>query len=149
MAAAHATGRTLRYRAGPANTSTGLLDFEFRETRTEGRAGLAVRRDSRRGRDSREWGADLVYDAREGDLGFLDSRLHVSVTAPRGSARLDLESTHERATWEDRLLPTRDRLYEDVLVLPKPVRYTSSGDPSLRPRRLNGLVATTAWRATL
>lgn len=148
MAAAHATGRTLRYRAGPANTSSGLLDIAFDETRTEGRAGIAVRRDSRRGRDGREWGADLVYDAREGDAGYLDARLHASVVAPRGSARIDLESTHERASWEDRLLPSRDRFFADVLVLPKPVRYTVSGDPSLRPRRLNGMVAAAAWRAS-
>ena len=148
MAAARATGRTLRYRAGPANTPAGLLDVEFHGTRTEGRAGLAVRRDVRSGKRLREWGADLAYDAREGDLGFLDARLHASMTASRGSARLDIESTHERATWEDRLLPTRDRPFDDVVVLPKPVRYTVSGDPSLRPRRLNGAVATTAWRTS-
>ncbi len=146
IGALHATGRDLRYRAGPATTPTGPLDISIRETWREGRAGLAVRHDVARHGTTRSWGADIAYDARENDRGMLDARLHASLLSRRGSARLDLESAHERATGEDLLLPERDRIYEDVVVLPKPVRYTESGDPTLRPRRLNGAVASAHWR---
>jgi len=145
MAGARAGGRDLRYRAGPATTPIGPLDVAFGATRHEGRAGIAVRRDVARRGTSRSWGADLAYDAREGDRGMLDARLHASLLSRRGIARLDLESAHERATWEDRLLPERDRVFEDVVVMPKPVRYTASGEPSLRPRRMNGAVASALW----
>lgn len=146
IGALHATGRDLRYRAGPAMTPIGPLDTSFRETWREGRAGLAVRRDLTRNGTTRAWGAEIAYDAREHDRGMLDARLHASLLSRRGSARVDLESAHERATGEDLLLPERDRIFNDVLVLPKPVRYTASGDPTLRPRRLNGAVASAHWR---
>lgn len=145
MAVARAAGRDLRYRAGPSTTPLGPLDVSFRATRREGRAGIAVRRDATRLGTSRAWGADLVVDARESDRGMLDARLHASIVSRRGSARFDLESAHERATWEDRLLPERDRVFDDIVVLPKPVRYTTSGETSLRPRRLNGAVASALW----
>ncbi len=141
----HATGRDLRYRAGPATTLLGPLDASVRETWREGRAGLAVRRDHARHGTTRSWGADIAYDARENDRGMLDARLYASLLSRRGSAHFDLESAHERATGEDLLLPKRDRIFEDVVVLPKPVRYTESGDPTLRPRRLNGAVASAHW----
>ncbi|MEK7316835.1 MAG: hypothetical protein AAB011_11680, partial [Candidatus Eisenbacteria bacterium] len=146
IGAIHAAGRDLRYRAGPALTPIGPLDTSFRETWREGRVGLAVRRDVARHGTTRAWGADIAYDARENDRGMLDARLHASLLSRRGSARVDLESAHDRATAEDLLLPERDRVSEDLTVLPKPVRYTESGDPTLRPRRLNGAVASAQWR---
>ncbi|HEU4724761.1 MAG TPA: hypothetical protein VFU59_05610, partial [Candidatus Eisenbacteria bacterium] len=147
IASAHATGRDLRFRAGPGLTPIGVLDTRFDEGVREARAGLALRRDGgRRGR-ARGWGADVAYDARENDRGYLDARIHASAASRRGMLRADLESSHERPTEEDRRLPERDRVFEDVIVLPKPLRYTVSGDPGLRARRLSGVAAAGSWRA--
>jgi hypothetical protein len=129
-------------------TPIGVLDTGFAETRREARAGLALRHEKgERGR-LRTWGADVAYDAREQDHGFLDARIHATAEAARGSMRVDLESAHERPSEEDLLLPERDRVFEDIVVLPKPVRYTVSGDPALRVRRLTGGAAAGSWRAS-
>lgn len=147
IATGRVTGRSFQARVGPSTTPSGSIDTEFATTRAEGRAGLAVRHESLRGRASRSWSADVAYDARDKDLGFLDARLGVAAASPRGIAQLDLESSHQRATWEDRLFPSRDRTFADDLVLPKAVRYSVYADPTLVPRRLNGGSARAVWRA--
>ncbi|HET9951068.1 MAG TPA: hypothetical protein VFS09_04665 [Candidatus Eisenbacteria bacterium] len=147
IATARATGRSFQARVGPATTSSGTIDTEFATTRAEGRAGLAVRRESVRDGSSRSWSADVAYDARDKDRGFLDARLGVAMASPRGIVQLDLESSHERATWEDRLFPSRDRYFFDDFVIPKPVRYSVHADPDLVPRQLNGASARAVWRA--
>jgi len=150
LAAAHATGREIRSRLGPAPAAIGgVLDESFAATRNEGRASLGLRRESApvgAAGVRRTWSADVAYDARAGDRGDLDARVGAALASPRGSAALDLESAHERATWEDRLTPSRDRFFEDVVVVPKPIRYSIAADPTLRPRRLTGAVARAEWR---
>ena len=147
IATARATGRSFQVRVGPASTSSGPIESNFATTRAEGRVVLAVRRESVRDRTSRTWSADVAYDARDKDLGFLDARLGVAVASPRGIAQLYLESSHERATWEDRLFPSRDRYFTDDFVIAKPVRYSVYSDPSLSPRQMNGGSARAVWRA--
>jgi hypothetical protein len=147
IATGRATGRSFQARVGPALTPTGTIDTEFAMTRAEGRVGLAVRHERVRGRSSRSWSADAAYDARDQDLGFLDARIGIAMASPRGVAQLDLESSHERAPWDDRLLPSRDRAYFDPFVVPKPIRYSVYADPSLVPRRMDGASARTVWHA--
>jgi hypothetical protein len=149
LADARVTGREFQSRVGPAPTPTGVLDEQFAATRDEARFGLGVRRASEGAGVSgarHSWSADLAYDGRAGDRGFLDARLGAAVTSSHGMAALDVESAHERATWEDRLTPSRDRYFDDVLVVAKPVRYSVAADPDLKPRRLNGGVARAEWR---
>ena len=146
IATGRVTGRSFQARVGPSTTPPVSIDTEFATTRAEGRAGLAVRHESVRGRASRSWSADVAYDARDQDLGFLDARIGVAAASPRGIAQLDLESSHQRATWEDRLYPSRDRTFVDIDVLPKPVRYSVHADPALVPRRMNGGSARAVWR---
>jgi hypothetical protein len=146
LATARGARRVFHYRAGPAPTVTGAIDEDRRGTLGEGRVGLGVRRERARPSLTRRWIADLAYDAREGDRGVLDARLGGEIEGARAGLRLDLESAHQRATLEDRFFPEREDYFEDVLVLPKPVRYASSGNSALRPRKLNGVVAAAEWR---
>ncbi len=146
LATARGIRRSFHYRAGPAPTVTGSVDLESRGTLAEARAGLGVRHERAEAGATRSWSADLAYDTREGDRGALDARLGGAMEGRRGAFRLDLESAHQRATLEDRFFPMRDDYFEDVLVLPKTVRYASSGNRALQPRKLNGVVAAGAWR---
>ncbi|HSQ59097.1 MAG TPA: hypothetical protein VLT84_01470, partial [Acidobacteriota bacterium] len=148
LLAAETTGRTIRSRAGPAVGFSGSVDASFEIHRQEGRLAAGLRRESG---DAREpgtllsWGADLAYDVREGSKGLLDARIFAAARGARAAAAIDLASAHERPTWEDLLLPARDRAFADVVVVPKPVRYRIRSDASLGARRLDGVGARAAW----
>ena len=90
-------------------------------------------------------GMTAAFDARERDRPFVDGRVSLWGSGSRGSARVDLESAHERPSWVDRLTPGRDSL---VVAGPlgETVRWIRSGDPSLRPRALRGALGSGTLR---
>jgi hypothetical protein len=148
LLSAETTRRTIRSAAGPAAGFSGSVDASFERRRQEGRLTAALRRESGRAWDTGalvSWGADLAYDVREGDRGLLDARIFASARGTRAAAEIDLESAHERPSYEDLFLPARDRSFADVVVVPKPVRYSIRSDASLRARRLDGIAARATW----
>ena len=143
MLSARAATGTIRSRAGPALVFGGALDVSRSIRRRDARVALGLRREAPGGRTA--WRADLAFDARESDRGVLDARLSLSTRSARASARIDLESMHQRATWEDRASPTRERVFENILVLPQSVRYRTESGPGIQPRRLSGLAGRAFW----
>ncbi|MBI4364498.1 MAG: hypothetical protein HY568_03625 [Candidatus Latescibacteria bacterium] len=89
-----------------------------------------------------EAGVDLAYDAREGQAGFVDARVSWWGATERLRARVDLESAHERPSWVDLLTPASTREYYPPDAIPSVTltRVTRSGDPGLKPRRLDGVL---------
>ena len=116
---------------------------EFDPRRAEARGHVGFRRSlgARSG-----FGADLAYDARETERSEWDARISLWGRGATLAGRLDLESAHERPTWIDRLTPAR------AVSLSGPssglafAQITRSGDPSLAPRRLQGLIGSGSYR---
>ena len=86
-------------------------------------------------------GLAAAFDARERDRPFADGRLSLWGSGPRGEARIDFESAHERPSWVDRLTPARDSLLLFAGPAGETIRVFRSGDPSLRARSLRGALA--------
>jgi hypothetical protein len=89
--------------------------------------------------DSSGASLQVAPDFRETDSPLLDARLSYWRGGSRGSARVDLESAHERPSWVDLLTPAA------TIDVPSATsatvfRYDVSGDPSLAARRLDGLL---------
>ncbi len=143
MISAMVASGTIRSRAGPAVVFGGVLDASREIRRRDARVTVGVRRGAPRARTT--WGADVAFDARRSDESFFDARISMSARSTRAAARFDLESTHQRATWEDRASPTRVRDYANLLVIPQAIRYRTESDPDLRPRRLSGVVGRASW----
>jgi len=81
-----------------------------------------------------------AFDARKRDRPFVDGRVSLWGDGRKGSARLDIESAHERPSWVDRLTPARDSLLLFAGPAGEDVRLFRSGDPSLRSRALRGVL---------
>ncbi len=109
--------------------------------RDEVRGGLGLRRSLGPGLGFQ---TEAHLDGRETALRVWDGRASLWKGSSRASGRVDLEWFHERPTWVDLLAPARQ------VVSPRSdqLRYLeldSSGDPSLKPRRLAGALARASY----
>ena len=110
----------------------------FSTRKDQGRASAGIRRAIGNGSGI---AADAAFDVRADDRSFWDARASLWAEGKRASGRLDVESTHERPTWVDRLTPARSLTAVRLPDLAKTLRLTRSGDPSLEARRLSGASA--------
>jgi len=141
---------------GPVWTGTAYVTASSRHIQYDGpetvfdvgraaaRVGVGVRRALGAGAGL---GFDLAPDFRETEPALLNARLSYWRENPRFSARVDLETAHERPSWVDLLTPVH------VISVPR-IDYTGtlqlsvSGDPTLGARRLDGGLAAASYRAS-
>jgi len=85
-------------------------------------------------------GIDAAYDVRETQSGFLDARASLWGSAEGARGRIDVESVHDRPSWVDLLTPaTLHTFFSPSTFLQTDL--SRAGDPSIRPRRLTGALA--------
>jgi hypothetical protein len=86
-------------------------------------------------------------DWRETDPALLDARLSFWRERSRARYRIDVERSHERPTWIDRLTPFAV-IDSGIANTTSRIRITRSGDPSLAARSLTGALARASFDLT-